>query len=514
MKTRHAVPVILAAIWLAILGWQIAEHARFVEARRSMLRYRARDITNTLGVVIRSQRLFGGVIFQPRLESALYDLVQSPDLESIVLFNSMGEVVCAAGGLSDWISEWDLSSLNAEGERWEDESVTFVNFVDLGFDPRDDRPTIILSDEERGLFHQLRPPPPPDREGPPPPDGEPDRQPDGRWDEDGEPPAGGAGAIGEDREGDRDGRRGRGGPPWFRRPRWLDEDEYQALLQRAGLHGFTIELSTNILRMVELKDLWMRSAILGFSFLGVFGLWLAWRNLAQSSELRVRLVRANEMNNYLREMNLAAAGLAHETRNPLNLVRGLAQLIHKDGDAGPEIRERASRIANEVDRVTAQLNEFISYSKPREPKLVPVELAPLSEDVRRTLGTDLEDNEIELAVRVSDLRVEADERLLRQVIFNLALNAAQSAPRGGRIEIGADAPKSGQAVLWVRDNGPGVPEELRDKIFQPYFTTRERGAGLGLAVVHQIVLAHGWEIHCGGGTGGAEFRVTGMKTAE
>ncbi len=72
------------------------------------------------------------------------------------------------------------------------------------------------------------------------------------------------------------------------------------------------------------------------------------------------------MNTHLKEMNLAAAGLAHETRNPLNIIRGLAQMISKQHDTPPEIRDKSRAIMDETDRVTAQLNEFINYSRPRE----------------------------------------------------------------------------------------------------------------------------------------------------
>src|SRR5207244_9576622 len=110
-------------------------------------------------------------------------------------------------------------------------------------------------------------------------------------------------------------------------------------------------------------DFWIGWMIGGFSSVSAIGLGSAWRNLAKSSELQMRLVRASELNTHLKEMNLAAAGLAHETRNPLNIIRGLAQMISKQKDAPPEVRERSRGILDEADRVTAQLNEFINYSQ-------------------------------------------------------------------------------------------------------------------------------------------------------
>src|SRR5207244_9084016 len=113
-------------------------------------------------------------------------------------------------------------------------------------------------------------------------------------------------------------------------------------------------------------------------------------NLAKSSDLQIRLVRASELNAHLKEMNLAAAGLAHETRNPLNIVRGLAQMISKQEDASPEIRKKSREIIDETDRVTAQLNEFINYSRPREVRRSSVSLSLVIGAVVRALTYDLE----------------------------------------------------------------------------------------------------------------------------
>ena len=99
---------------------------------------------------------------------------------------------------------------------------------------------------------------------------------------------------------------------------------------------------------------------------------MAWRTATRTSELQIRLVRASEMNTHLREMNLAAAGLAHETRNPLNIIRGMAQMLSKAAGATPEINEKSRAIVDETDKVTAQLNEFINYSRPREIRRAPL----------------------------------------------------------------------------------------------------------------------------------------------
>jgi signal transduction histidine kinase len=218
------------------------------------------------------------------------------------------------------------------------------------------------------------------------------------------------------------------------------------------------------------------------------------------------------MNTHLKEMNLAAAGLAHETRNPLNIIRGLAQMISKQENATPETREKSRQILSETDKVTAQLNEFINYSRPREVRPASLALNAVVSEVARALSYDLEEKRIQLEVKGEPLTIQADEQLLRQALFNLILNAVQAVNGNGRIEVVAQRSPGAEAALEVRDNGPGVAKERRTEVFKPYFTTQKQGTGLGLAVVQQIVLAHGWEIEClPNEPSGAIFRITHLK---
>jgi signal transduction histidine kinase len=211
-------------------------------------------------------------------------------------------------------------------------------------------------------------------------------------------------------------------------------------------------------------------------------------------------------------MNIAAAGLAHETRNPLNIIRGLAQLVSKSDDTPQEIRDTSLEIAEEVDRVTARLNQFIDYSKPPEVVPSPTRVKAVVEDVIRTLESDCEEKGVEIAYRGPDLLIESDQSLLRQVIFNLLLNAVHAVDSGGRIEAVLERISRDEAFLEIRDNGPGVPKDAAEEIFRPYFTTSEKGTGLGLTVVRQIALAQQWEIeYTPSEEGGAVFRLSGLR---
>jgi len=488
---------LLLIAWVLVLGWQTTEHFRVQRAARAELIHRAKDISNTLGIVLRSQRRFGGVISKERLESALTDLVRPGELNGIALLNAAGEVVASAGTTADS----QVKAIAGPSERWDEQTVTLMNLVDLGTSVTHDiertNPPVILSREN---FFRPADSNRVESGGSPLPPQETLTNADGSVSATNTP----AGWP----------RRGGNGWPRSGRPRGMSEEEYQAVLQKQGAHSFLIVMSTQPVRAACDQDLWLRLIIGVLATISVIGSGLAWRNLGQSSELQIRLVRTSELNTHLKEMNLAAAGLAHETRNPLNIIRGLAQMISKQPDAPVEIREKSRAIVDETDKVTVQLNEFINYSRPREVRPTVLALGPAVNEVVHALSYDIEEKKVQIEVKGEPLYIEADEQLLRQTLFNLLLNAIQAIDVGGRIWIVAERQTATEALLEIRDNGPGVPPERRKEIFKPYVTTQEKGTGLGLAVVQQIVQAHGWEIEClSNEPKGAIFRVTHLKLA-
>jgi signal transduction histidine kinase len=491
-RRRFLVYGLLLAAWVLVLGWQVAEHSRVRRAARAELRNRAKYISTTFQIVLGSQRRFGGVISKERLESALTELIRPGELNGVALLNEAGKEVASAG------APVEKAGIRP-AELWEDQTVTLMNLVVLGTNVTRElegtNPPIVLSRQD---FPTNRPPPPP---------------PELRTNELGKvvpvPPSNAPPSSGRSRF-----RGGSEGRPRFGRPPWMSEDEYKSVLQKQGVHSFLIIMSTQSVRAALNQDLWLRSIIGVLATFSVIGSGLAWRNLGKSSDLQIRLVRASELNLHLKELNLAAAGLAHETRNPLNIVRGLAQLISKQEEVSPEIRNKSREIIDETDRVTAQLNEFINYSRPREVRRSVLSLSSVINELVRTLTHDLDEKNISLEIKGDQLSIEADEQLLRQALFNLLLNAIQAVNTHGEIQIVATKNNASNALLEIRDDGPGVPHERRSEIFKPYFTTNEKGTGLGLAVVQQIVLAHGWEIVClPNETRGAIFRISHLKLA-
>jgi signal transduction histidine kinase len=480
MKNRAAIVyALLSVLCIAFIVWQIAEHKRVVEAARQNLTSRGRAITGTLGLLIRSQRRGGGIISQERLEAVLAELIKPGDVESIALLNADDEIVVAAGApLKDY-------SIAFEGVTWQPERMLLANLVDLGTNafprPDSERRAIVLPDPPGfGSRTNL------------------ERRADSP----------------ESTNNSRFSRRGPRGWSPFGRPPWMSREEFEILSAQKGLHSFVIALPTKPVTEAADADRWMR-IVLSLLALGTAGgTAFAWRSFERSTDLELRLVKASEMNLHLKELNLAAAGLAHETRNPLNLIRGLAQLISKRNDASPETRESSVAIVEESDRLSAQLSEFINYSRPREVRKTAVDLSRIATEVTRALSYDAEDKTISVAINVGPIVIEADEQLFRQTLFNLLLNALQAVGPKDTVSVNARG-DGGEVVLEVADTGPGVPPERRVEIFKPYFTTTEHGSGLGLAIVRQIVLAHGWKIEClPNEPRGAIFRVTHIRAKQ
>ena len=392
-----------------------------------------------------------------------------------------------------------------QGEHWSQRSVTLVNPVDLGASLSSEGVTNTLILPPFSAFTNRTGEPGHDfpRRGPPPPEA-------------GAPDSPVSVLSNSPPPGMREGRSREPGSR-SRRPFWLrgmDERELQSLVAKRTLHGLVLTLSTEGLEAVATRDLWLRSIIILLATVAALGSGVAWRNLAKSSDLQIRLVRASELNTHLKEMNLAAAGLAHETRNPLNIIRGLAQMLSRQSGTAPETQQKAREIIDEADKVAAQLNEFINYSRPREVRRSRLPLGSVINEVVRALNYDLEEKKITLQIKGEQLSIEADEQLLRQALFNLLLNAIQAVDGNGEIHVVAERRNATEASLEVRDNGPGVAPDRRAEIFKPYFTTQKTGTGLGLAVVQQIVLAHGWEVEClANEPQGAVFRITHLKLA-
>lgn len=188
-----------------------------------------------------------------------------------------------------------------------------------------------------------------------------------------------------------------------------------------------------------------------------------------------------------------AAGLAHEIRNPLASIDGAAEVIEAGASGG--VKEETVRIIRqECARLNRLLSSLLDFSRPRPPELRCVDVRHVVESVielvRHSAGKNVR---FEVLTPESLPTLHCDREQLAQVMMNLLLNASQAMPEGGtvRISIGVD----GDGILiGIEDEGEGVSAEQMDRIYDPFFTTKASGTGLGLAVVHQIVTRHGGSV--------------------
>lgn len=186
-----------------------------------------------------------------------------------------------------------------------------------------------------------------------------------------------------------------------------------------------------------------------------------------------------------------AAVVAHEVRNPLAGIRGGVQLLASHLPPGSDAHEFVGDIVARIDSLNAAIGDLLAFARLREPKLGPVDLSVLLADIVRSFRLDRDLTKVDWEVEAPDgLVVEADVDQLRLALTNLALNAAQAVAPSGRVTLAARLEEHG-CVIEVADTGPGVAPDMRERIFEPFVTTKHRGTGLGLPTARRVIEAHG-----------------------
>jgi signal transduction histidine kinase len=207
-------------------------------------------------------------------------------------------------------------------------------------------------------------------------------------------------------------------------------------------------------------------------------------------EIEEQLRRADRLS----ALGELSAGMAHEIRNPLGSIRGTAEILQDGIDPADKRYEFTRILIKEVDRLNRVVEDFLRFARP-----APVERGRF--DVNETLREVLiltrqpalkNGVQTELAAGPVPL-LPGDREQLKQAFLNLVLNALQAMPDGGTLTIGTET-ADGQLRIRFADTGQGIPQENLERIFNPFFTTRQEGTGLGLAITHRIVQGHGGRI--------------------
>ncbi len=211
---------------------------------------------------------------------------------------------------------------------------------------------------------------------------------------------------------------------------------------------------------------------------------------------RQRLEQKLNRARHLSSLGEMTAGVSHEIRNPLGIIKSSAELLKKKmavvdpGNPIPDV------IVQEATRLNDIITDFLNFAKPREPDLAPCRLGDIVARNIGSLAPRFKEQGIVVEDRIDEglPEIHADANMLYQAFLNILLNALQAMPEGGTIRIHAEADDA-RVRLFFEDSGPGFSEEIGEKIWDPFFTTKEKGTGLGLGIVRNIIEAHGGSIH-------------------
>src|SRR4030043_229419 len=230
----------------------------------------------------------------------------------------------------------------------------------------------------------------------------------------------------------------------------------------------------------------------------IIGQILIFTDLTQLKALEAQM----ELRSRLSSLGEISAGIAHELRNPMAVIAGYTQLLSKKAD--PSLKPTVDAITTEINVMKRIISDFLPFANPAELAISDVDLKKIIENCIVTLVR--ERNNIKVHLDIEDLPViKGDDILLRQAFTNLIQNAVEAMPAGGDLTI--KYATSNLLDVMVSDTGPGIAEDMADKIFLPFFTTKDRGTGLGLSLVQKIIVSHGGSISVDSSKRGATFRI-------
>lgn len=210
------------------------------------------------------------------------------------------------------------------------------------------------------------------------------------------------------------------------------------------------------------------------------------RSYQALEESREKLARARA----LEAVGTMSAIVVHEVRNPLAGIHGVMQLMERRLPEGDSMRPMIGEVSTRVDELNEMLNELLQFARPRGPRFRQLDLAAMADATLDFFGKSPEGAGVEVVRQVEQVLLDADRSQLQRVLLNLLGNAAQAMGGEGVITLQVSA-SEGRCLIAVRDEGPGIPEAERARVFEPFFSTKTRGTGLGLPVAMQVAEAHG-----------------------
>ncbi|MGD1049322.1 MAG: response regulator [Candidatus Krumholzibacteriaceae bacterium] len=254
---------------------------------------------------------------------------------------------------------------------------------------------------------------------------------------------------------------------------------FECTLQRPGCPSMPVRLNTTTVKLDDHH---------GSTVVGIF------EDLTARKEMEEELRRADR----LRSLGELSAGVAHEIRNPLTGIATTAQVL-KERLGGDEEKGRfVAVILDEIARLDDIIKNLLNFARPVSPRPTEIALSGLIEDALGLLADTARGRGVSLHFenRLRDDRVLLDGDQIKQVLLNIALNGIEASPAGGRLNVCArEAADPAFIEIELADTGGGVPDEIADKLYNPFFTTKPEGTGMGLSISRKIAESHGGRIY-------------------
>lgn len=289
----------------------------------------------------------------------------------------------------------------------------------------------------------------------------------------------------------------------FRDDGGLSRDVEKVLAGRLPLTLREVTMVTRGGRVIHVQASTSRMRAVGGRILGAV---VTLEDVSEIKALTEQLIRADR----LAAMGELTAGVAHEVRNPLGVIRASVQLLEDAQCDATRIHEAAEVIKQEIDRLDKVIKALLDFGRPSKPTFVAADVEAVLDDVVLFTTRFAKQADVRIEERFSGSLpgVNADPDQLKQVFLNLVTNAVQAMEEtGGLIEITTHA-NGGFVEVVVSDTGPGIPPDNLGRVFDPFFSTRSDGTGLGLTMVHRIIDDHDGHIEVESGPEGTTFRVS------
>jgi two-component system, NtrC family, sensor histidine kinase HydH len=217
--------------------------------------------------------------------------------------------------------------------------------------------------------------------------------------------------------------------------------------------------------------------------------------IQRRAQEQLRLQELLDRADHLSSIGKMVAGISHEIRNPLGIISSSAELLKKKMSGTDPVNAIPNIIVEEANRLNNIITDFLKFAKPADPKLTPCRLDDLMEKNINSLLPQIKklNYVIDKYYEENLPEIPFDPDMLYQAFLNIMLNAMQAMPRGGTIQIRISSART-SILVFIEDIGQGIPEELMEKIWNPFFTTKEKGTGLGLGIVKNIIELHNGSI--------------------